>query len=116
MFRSGANGFVPRNCSLPDLKYAIHQVYKHDYYISEQIAPNVRRAIRNIAMNKALDHSDREIEFLMLCAEELPLKEIASRMFVSTKTVENYRDALAKKLNIRSKNGLGIYAIRTGLV
>jgi DNA-binding NarL/FixJ family response regulator len=42
--------------------------------------------------------------------------EIAKEMFVSERTVDGYRDALFKKLNVSTRVGLVLYAIRNGIV
>ena len=47
---------------------------------------------------------------------ELTYKEIADKMFVSPRTIDGYRDALFEKLNIKTRVGLAIYAIKNGLV
>lgn len=60
--------------------------------------------------------TDREVEFLKLAATELTYKEIAERMHLSPRTIDGYRDDLFAKLNIKSRVGLVIYAIKNGIV
>ena len=43
-------------------------------------------------------------------------KEIADKMFVSPRTIDGYRDALFEKLNVKTRVGLVLYAIRNGVV
>jgi DNA-binding NarL/FixJ family response regulator len=43
-------------------------------------------------------------------------KEIADNMFVSVRTVEGYRDALCEKLDLQSRVGLAMYAIKNQIV
>jgi DNA-binding CsgD family transcriptional regulator len=57
-----------------------------------------------------------EIAFLKLVAQELTYKEIAQIMKISPRTVDNYRDALFLKLNVKSRVGLAVYAIKSGIV
>lgn len=59
--------------------------------------------------------SDREVTFLRLACSELTYKEIADRMYLSARTIDGYRDALFDKLNVRTRVGLVLYAIRTGI-
>jgi DNA-binding CsgD family transcriptional regulator len=54
----------------------------------------------------------KELEFLKLCCSELTYKEIADKMYVSPRTVDNYREALFMKLNLKSRTGLVLYAIQ----
>lgn len=58
----------------------------------------------------------KEIEFLRLLCSELTYGEIAERMHLSARTVDGYRDALMAKLGIKTRVGLALYAINTGLV
>lgn len=53
--------------------------------------------------------------FLQLCTTELTYKEIAEKMNITPKTTDRYRDELFKKLNIKSRVGLALFAVRTGL-
>ncbi len=60
--------------------------------------------------------NEREIEFLKCCCSEMGYKEIADKMCVSPRTVENYRDSLFEKLNLKTRVGLVMYAMNSGIV
>ena len=60
--------------------------------------------------------TENEITFLKYSSTEMTYKEIATQMFISPRTVDNYRDQLFDKLNIRSRVGLAMYAIKNGIV
>ena len=60
--------------------------------------------------------SENEIIFLKHVASELTYKEIALLMKISPRTIDNYRDALFLKLSVKSRVGLAMYAIRSGIV
>ena len=60
--------------------------------------------------------NEREIEFLKLACTEMTYKEIADKMFLSPRTIDGYRDALFEKLNVKTRVGLVMYAIRNGIV
>jgi DNA-binding CsgD family transcriptional regulator len=60
--------------------------------------------------------NDRELEFLRLVCTEWTYKEIADRMYLSPRTIDGYRDALFEKLNVRTRVGLAMLAIRIGVV
>ena len=60
--------------------------------------------------------SDRELTFLQLACSEKTYADIAKEMFVSERTVDGYREALFKKLDISSRVGLVMYAIKNGIV
>lgn len=60
--------------------------------------------------------SDRELDFLKYSCTELTYREIADKMFVSPRTVDGYRDMLFEKLQLKTRVGLAIYAIKNGIV
>ena len=60
--------------------------------------------------------SDREKEFLKLACTEMTYKEIAEKMFLSPRTIDGYRDALFEKLQLKTRVGLVMYAIKNGIV
>jgi DNA-binding NarL/FixJ family response regulator len=59
--------------------------------------------------------TEREMEFLKFAATDMTMKEIADKMNVSSRTVDGYRDELFKKLNVQSRIGLVLFAIKNGL-
>ena len=59
--------------------------------------------------------TENEITFLQLACTEMTYKEIAEKMKVSPRTVDGYRDDLLKKLNVQSRVGLVVFAIKYGL-
>jgi DNA-binding CsgD family transcriptional regulator len=60
--------------------------------------------------------SENEITFLRLASTDMTYKEIATLMKISPRTVDNYRDSLFIKLNVKSRVGLAIFAIKSGVV
>ena len=68
----------------------------------------VKRIFRGAAV------SDDDIALAKLCAEDLPDKVIAERLGVSQKTVEPRLCALRRKLGLRSKIGVAVWAVRQG--
>jgi DNA-binding CsgD family transcriptional regulator len=60
--------------------------------------------------------NERELEFMRLVCTEWTYKEIADRMYLSPRTIDGYRDALFEKLNVRTRVGLAMFAVRNGIV
>ena len=58
----------------------------------------------------------REIDFLKYACTEMTYKEIADKMFLSPRTIDGYRDDLFEKLNLKTRVGLVMYAIKNGIV
>lgn len=110
--RNGASGFISKNES-PDIFIdAIHHVHNGCVYYPEVLLRQVPKYISEPRCNTL---TPREFEFLSLCATELGYKEIACRMNVSVRTIESYRDALFRKLQVKTRVGLAIYAINAGI-
>ena len=58
----------------------------------------------------------RERHFLQLACSDLTYVQIADKMCVSPRTVDGYREVLFERLQVKSRVGLAIWAIRTGIV
>jgi DNA-binding NarL/FixJ family response regulator len=119
ILEAGANGYLPKDSAFAELITAVTAVAKGKMYLSPSIAETV---VKN-SLEK-LDRKDegssvllsgREREVLQMIAEGKSTKEIALKLFVSTKTVETHRKQIMDKLNIRTVAGLTKYALREGL-
>ena len=69
----------------------------------------------NIPCNKD-NLTEREIEVIRLFAEGLSFKEIAEKLFISTRTVETHKKNILEKLNLKSTVDLVKYAIINGII
>ncbi|QHV97683.1 response regulator transcription factor [Spirosoma endbachense] len=58
----------------------------------------------------------RELQFLQLACSELTYVQIADKMCVSPRTVDGYREVLFERLQVKSRVGLALWAVKTGLV
>jgi len=109
MIKSGASGYVLKESKPRDLLEAIKTINEKGVYINEMVSGKL---IRSVSEGDATRFSNNELEFLKLCCSELTYKEIAEKMFVSPRTVDNYREALFLKLNMKTRTGLVLYAIQ----
>jgi DNA-binding CsgD family transcriptional regulator len=64
---------------------------------------------------KLLGLTERETTFLKLACTEMSYKEIAAQMHLSPRTIDGYRDTLFEKLDLRTRTGLVVYAIKNGI-
>lgn len=116
MLRSGANGYVLKDSDPEDLRFAISEVFNHGYYHSELVTGRILHLMNDPDNKINIELNDRETAFLGLCCSELTYKEIAGKMFLAPRTIDGYREALFKKLNITTRTGLAMYAIKAGMV
>jgi two-component system invasion response regulator UvrY len=120
MIRNGAKGYILKDSSPQELKQAIVSVMTKGFYYTDHVTGRVIKKIGdetpNNTMNKVMGLSQKEIEFLKLAGTELTYKEIAGQMHLSPRTIDGYRDQLFEKLNIKSRVGLVMFAIRNGVI
>jgi DNA-binding NarL/FixJ family response regulator len=116
IIRSGAKGFLSKNLEPDDLYQALKALIKGNYYLPQSHLNDMVEAMHT---NKDLtasefSFSNNEKDFLKWACTELSYKEIAEKMFVSVRTIEDYRDSLYKKLNVHSRHELAIFAVKNG--
>ncbi len=116
MLRSGANGYVLKDSDPEDLRIAITKVHKDGFYHSELVTGRMLNILHDPDGRMNIELNDRELAFLGFCCTELTYKEIADQMFLSPRTIDGYRENLFKKLNITTRTGLAMYAIKAGVV
>jgi len=110
MLKNGAGGYVLKESKPRELLEAIKTIHAKGVYMNELVSGKLLRTVA--AGDNDTRFSKKELEFLKLCCSELTYKEIADKMFVSPRTVDNYREALFQKLSIKSRTGLVLYAIQ----
>ena len=122
MLKSGARGYILKDSEPGELKLAIYSLLTKGFYHSELVTGKLIHTINhlnepeNSSVKNVLGLNEREIEFLKLVCTEMTYKEIAEQMCLSPRTIDGYRDALFEKLNLKSRVGLVIFAIKNGIV
>jgi DNA-binding NarL/FixJ family response regulator len=119
MLRSGARGYILKDSEPSELRLALDAVVQKGYYYSELVTGKLIHSINHTedeTNGNTVKLNDRELEFLKLACSELTYKEIAAEMHLSPRTIDGYRDALFEKLEIKTRTGLAIYAIKNGIV
>ena len=122
MLKNGARGYILKDSDPSELRAAIQALLTKGFYHSELVTGRLIHAIHamdqagNASIKSVLGLNEREIEFLKLACTEMTYKEIAEQMHLSPRTIEGYRDALFEKLDLKSRVGLVVFAIRNGIV
>ncbi len=117
MLRGGAKGYLLKDIHPENFEFAMKMVIEQGFYYSGKIESALRHAedgepTRNL--HEKL--TEREWKFLKYACTELTYKDIAGEMGLSPKTIENYREAVFKKLEVKTRVGLVIHCIRQNLV
>lgn len=115
MLRAGCSAYLLKDVHPRELEKALLEVHETGYYNSDSFSLHYRRLLRR-GESEEIKLSDREQAFLKLACSDFTYKEIASKMFLSEKTIDGYRESLFAKLNVKSRTGMALEGIRKGLV
>ncbi|HTR28587.1 MAG TPA: response regulator transcription factor [Puia sp.] len=120
MLRHGARGYILKDVEPAELRRALTEVLTKGYYYSEMVTSRLIHNINQEANPATYDHSiakltEKELQFIKYACTEMTYKEIADAMFLSPRTIDGYRDSLFIRLDVRTRVGLAIYAIRNGI-
>jgi DNA-binding NarL/FixJ family response regulator len=116
MLRAGAKGYLLKDIHPSVLKHALLEVHTKGFYFTETVTNTLLNSIEGSKNGNRIEFKVKELQFLKLCCSEMTYKEIAGKMFLSPKTIENYREALFEKINAKTRIGLVLYAIKEKIV
>ncbi len=116
MIRNGARGYLVKDIEPEELQKAVNQVYWDGYYYNELFTPGYQALKKTGGMDIGKMLNEQELVFLKWACTELSLKQIAAKMDVSPRTVDGYRDALFRKLQVSSRIGIVLYALNHQIV
>jgi two-component system invasion response regulator UvrY len=120
LIKSGVRGFLKKDVPPGELRHALQCILTNGTYCSHTITGRLFNLMKNHGTKNSawgtVILNENEISFLKLVASEMTYKEIAQKMQISPRTIDNYRDALFIKLNVKSRVGLAMYAVKTGIV
>src|SRR5580704_6791536 len=112
----GSIGFVLKHAAGVELLKAIDHVLHGKAYLSPQVKANDWLATKTRARQFSKELTQRQREIVQLYAEARPLKEIASLLNLSEKTVEFHKHHIVEAFHLKSNAGLVLYALKCGLV
>ena len=116
--QAGASAFILKNSKSSELLHAIRDALKGVSYM----APEIRRALNEVFLRdpKAVDRpqhlTDRQREVLQMLAEGRSLREIASLLQISYRTVRFHKVRIMEELGISKNAELVKYAIKHGMI
>jgi len=118
MLRLGVKGYLCKDVEPKELGEAVHAVMNKGFYYTDFITGKLVHSLQLGAGNSTAQAqhqmNDREKEFLKHACTELTYNEIAGLMFLSPKTIDGYRNSLFEKLQVKSRVGLALYAVKHG--
>ena len=107
MLKNGALGYVTKSSNKAEMFEAILSVTLGKVYVCKEIQENLSRQVFEDDETPDISKlSEREIDVLKFIKEGLSSKEIAEKLFLSSRTVEVHRSNILKKLNLKNTASL----------
>lgn len=116
MLQAGCCAYLLKDIHPNELEKALLEVNSRGYYNADAINVNYRRLIVKVHKEQELQLSSNEKVFLQLACSDKTYKQIAAEMNLSERTIDGYRESLFQKLNVQSRVGMALEAIRRKLV
>jgi DNA-binding NarL/FixJ family response regulator len=126
LFRSGISGYVLKEEPFSELALALKTVKEGAVFYSETVRAVLQNHMKELELGKGknVDEvqddlatlSTREKEVFVLLADGLPIKEIATRLYISPKTVETHKYNIMEKLDLHSLAGFTKLAAKKKLI
>jgi DNA-binding NarL/FixJ family response regulator len=117
-FRAGASAFLLKEAAASELTQAIDQVLKGGTYVT----PSAAEGLTNISLRdpknreQAPEPTPRQREVIQLLAEGRSMKEVASELKITTRTVAGHKYAVMELLQLKTNADLVQYAIEHGII
>ena len=117
MMEMGVHAFLLKNTEPDELEKAIQAVVEKDFYHNEWVVSIMRKNVKSQRPNFSNDElTEREKQIVQLVCRELSSKQIADKLSLSERTIENHRATIMKKLGVRNTIGLVHYAYQVGIM
>ncbi len=118
MVKYGAVGYLLKDTDKYELIKAIKKVYSGEKYFNERLSMTILNRELNEESNRLLfpDLSSREKEILTMICQECSSQDIADRLFISIKTVQNHRANLIIKAGVKNTAGLVRWALENDFI
>lgn len=117
---AGGRGYLTKDIAEVEFILALQKIKNNENYYSTKVQQVLYKSFANtIKENTQLNNtplSDREIDVIKLFTEGFSYKEIASRLSISTRTVETHKKNILEKLDLHSTVDLVKYALKEGII
>ncbi len=111
--KAGADGFILKNSGKAQLLHALEKITNNENYYSDEIIPVIYSQINKQKANTLTPH---ELEILKLIVKEFSREQIADKLCISVRTVDNHRIKILEKTGCNNTIALVKYAISNNLV
>jgi DNA-binding NarL/FixJ family response regulator len=116
----GVHSYLLKNAEPEEVHRAIVAVQNNDFYYNQLVSTALRKKIQKdgIEIKSSKNRGDvspREVEVLQLICQELTMKEIGDKLFLSEQTIQTHRKNLMRKTQAKNAVGLVKFAFQTGI-
>jgi DNA-binding NarL/FixJ family response regulator len=122
-FQAGAMGYLVKESAADLLLEGIEYVLKGHYFMDTSVSHQVVQKLIGLPEKEVAVSGTgydlltaREQEVMGLLAEGLSTTQVADKLFISPKTVDNHRHSIMRKLDLHSTIDLARYAAKLGLI
>jgi DNA-binding NarL/FixJ family response regulator len=121
MFETGAKGYVTKTADASEIIEAVKTVHSGDMYYCSSSSISLIKKIgpgkyNHYKKNTAIRFTEREIQLIRFICFQLTTKEIADKMKISTRTVEEYNHNIKEKIEAKNTVGIALYALKNNIV
>ena len=114
---SGDSGVFTKESGIEEMAMAIRKVANGERYLSTEIAQKIAINSLHVTESSPFDRlSEREMQVMFMITNGLSVLDIASRLFLSAKTVNGYRYRMFDKLQIKNDVELTYLALKHRII
>src|SRR5436190_4749201 len=118
--RAGASGYLLKDCSTEEIADAVRMAASGDTALSPQLASTMLNELRRLDRPTQPEDdrviTKREEEVLQLVADGCSTPEVATKLYISQKTVKNHLASIYQKLDARDRTQAVVQAVRMGII
>lgn len=114
--QQGAVAYVFKDANREEIRKAIQDVHSSGFHFNEHFSPQM---LIDLTQNKKINPNEltcREKEIAIMICQELSYKEIATKLELSTRTVEEHKKHIFKKIGATKVSGVVVYAFKKGWI
>lgn len=120
LLKAGVKGFLKKDVHPTELRAALNSIAENGFYYSHDTTGKLANLFQKNPDNHSFIEkamlTEKELAFLRLASTDLTYKEIASELNITPRAIDGYRDSLFDKLDVKSRVGMAIYAVKNGIV
>jgi DNA-binding NarL/FixJ family response regulator len=119
LIKLGIRGYILKDADPDELINSVRLVMQKKFFLNGTLSDKLANALENKKkdFDGVLENiPERELEFLRFTPSDLTYKEIALEMGVGIRTVDYYRERLFQRLQVKTRVGLALFAIKIGMV